>query len=595
MNPTTVATPIPQPTSRRRPVIVELFRKRRLAAAALVFLLLLVAVAVLAPVVAPYSPFAGNVTDALQGPSAAHLLGTDQVGRDVLSRLIWGARPTLLSAVQATVVALAVGVTLGIIAGFVGGAVNGVIVGFSDVIMSMPGMVILLIMLSIFRTHLDFAMFAFGILLAGPLTRIIRASTLAVRNELFVDAARAAGLSTPRILARHVLPRISGQVLVQSAMLTSMAILLSTGVAFLGFGVQAPNPSWGSMIAEGASVLGTTPRLLLIAGIAVSVTIIACGVLGDGLRDVVFETWSGARAPYRRRRPAVVAKAAPAAAAGTAPRSAALLALDSLRVAYSTPNGDSEVVHGIALHVDPGEVVGLVGESGSGKSATVKAVLGTLRGGRVTEGTIVFEGEDITAIDTFSPRDRRRLRIATVSQDPHLSLDPCWRVGSQLVESVRTHHPEMSAREARRTALELLTAVKLRHPEAVAKRYPHELSGGMAQRVAIARALAGSPKLLVADEPTTALDVTVQADILDLLRSMRDRFGMSVLIITHDWGVVSDICERAYVMRNGAIAECDSVLNLVEQPSTEYTKQLLDSLPSALLARAGRSSERAAS
>ncbi|WP_427925080.1 dipeptide/oligopeptide/nickel ABC transporter permease/ATP-binding protein [Streptomyces sp. cg40] len=554
------------------------------ALASLVYLVLLVLAALLAPWLPLQSPTTGELTAARQGPSAAHWLGTDQIGRDTLSRLIHGARPSLLYASEAVLVALVLGVLLGVLAGFLGGRVDRMLGAVTDVVMAMPGMVILLVVLAVFGNHVDLAMLTMGLMLCAPFTRVVRAATLSIRQETFIDAARVAGLSTGQIMLRHILPRIRGVVLVQGALLSGMALLMTTGVAYLGFGTQPPHPSWGLMIGDGAQIMGSAPALITASGTAIGLTVIACGLLGDGLRDVFTEQWSGVRVPYGpppRKRPAAPAGPAPQPATDTP-----VLSVQDLSVAYDTPGGEQTVVHQANLHVREGETLGVVGESGSGKTALARAVLGILQGGRTTGGRVLLDGEDITGIAGFSPARRRALRIGHIFQEPHASLDPAWRVGDLIAEALRHHHGHDRA-TARREAVDLLAQVRLRDPEAVARRYPHQLSGGMAQRVAIARALACRPRLLVADEPTTALDVTVQADILDLLRGIQARTGMAILLITHDWGVVADLCDRAAVVRHGGIVEQGPVTRLYADPRHEYTRALLAANPARLHAERG--------
>jgi peptide/nickel transport system permease protein len=558
-----------------------------LALAALVYLVLLVAAALLAPVLPIQSPTAGQLTAVRQGPSWAHWLGTDQIGRDTLSRLIWGARPTLLYTAEAVTVALAVGLLLGATAGFVRGRADDAIIAVSDVVMAMPGMVMLLVVLTIFATHMDYAMIALGLLLFAPFMRVIRAATLAIRRELYIDAAQVAGLSTWKIMLRHILPRIRGVVLVQGALLTGMALLLSTGVAYLGFGTQPPNPSWGLMIGDGAQIMGSSPSLIIAAGSAIGLTVIACGLLGDGLRDLAAERWAGG-AGRRPKRPQAAAPAEHLTALSAGPTAPdAILTVHGLCVCFAAAGGDRIAVRDVSLHVSAGETLGIVGESGSGKTSIARAVLGILPGGHITGGHIVVNGQDITGIARFSPDARAALRIGYIAQEPHASLDPAWRVGSLVAESIRRHRG-LSRRAAWQAAIELFSQVQLDDPAAVAHKYPHELSGGMAQRVAIARALTCRPRLLVADEPTTALDVTVQAGILDLLRSLQASTGMALLLITHDWGVVADICDRAVVLRGGQIIESATVTALYATPKHEYTRTLLAANPALMVSERER-------
>jgi ABC-type dipeptide/oligopeptide/nickel transport system ATPase component len=256
----------------------------------------------------------------------------------------------------------------------------------------------------------------------------------------------------------------------------------------------------------------------------------------------------------------------------------ALLSVQNLKVAYGTGAGQKEVVHGVSLHVAPGEVLGLVGESGSGKTQTAFSILGLLpEGGAVSAGSILFDGKELT---TLGPKERTALRgtdIAYIPQEPMSNLDPSFRIGHQLTVPMRTKLG-LSKAEARERALELLAKVGIADPEKTFKSYPHEVSGGMAQRVLIAGAVSCNPRLLIADEPTTALDVTVQAEVLDLLRDLQRETGMAVVLVTHNFGVVADICDRVAVMQSGRLVEVDTVEKILTTPADAYTQKLLDSM-----------------
>jgi peptide/nickel transport system permease protein len=248
-------------------------------------------------------------------------------------------------------------------------------------------------------------------------------------------------------------------------------------------------------------------------------------------------------------------------------------------MSVTLPRGDDEVciVDDVSFQVQPGEALGIVGESGCGKSMTISAVLRVLPlGAHISARSITFKGVELTSLNERELNAYRGSGIAYISQEPISSLNPAYTVGHQLVEAVRLHQ-EIGKPEARRIARELMTRVRLPDPDVVARKYPHELSGGMAQRIAIARALAGEPELLIADEPTTALDVSVQSEILDLLRDLRDQTGMALILVTHDWGVVADACDRAMVMYAGEVVETADVRSLVRAPAHPYTQALLKS------------------
>jgi peptide/nickel transport system permease protein len=408
---------------------------------------------------------------------------------------------------------------------------------------------------------------ALGLIGCPGLLRIVRGSTLAIRDELYVKAARLSGLGTPAILRRHVLPRISGPIIVQTSLFCATALIAESGLSFLGLTrPETRGPSWGNMVAEASNAMSQDSWLLVPTGGALVVTVVAFGVVGDAVRDATMGRVVSAAPMFRRR---------PRRRAAPVEPSRAALSVQALTVAV----GGVTVVRDVEFEVAVGEVVAVVGESGCGKTITAKAVLGLLpAGGEVAAGSIVFDGTDLTAL---REKDLNRVRgagIAFISQDPAGSLDPTFTVGSQLREVIRRHHPQ-ARRQARVEAERLLRLVRLPDPVDVLRRRPGQLSGGMAQRVCIAMALAAKPKVLIADEPTTALDVTVQAEILALLHDLQRRLGMAIVLITHDWGVVADVCDRAVVMYAGEVVETATVDELYVHPRHPYTAALLAANP----------------
>jgi peptide/nickel transport system permease protein len=564
----------------RAPQFVRRLAARPLAVISLAFLVLVVVASVAAPLLAPYDPTATDMLHVLSRPTSQHLLGTDTLGRDVLSRVLYGGRVTLLGAVVAVTVFLIVGIPLGIVAGYAGGWFDRFITRLADVALAVPAIIILLVVLSIFGGNETAAMVTLGCLGAPALMRVIRGATLAVRQDLYVAAARIAGLSHPQILRRHILPRVTGPVIVQASLFAASALLVETGLGYLGLGVQPPTPSWGGMVAEASTQIEQQAWLLVPSGVTIGLTILALGLLGDAVRDATSERWTSTTAPGRTVS-GEQAQLIPDARPGTAPNPVALLSVRNLSIAFPAPHGLTPVTLDVGFDIYPGETVGIVGESGSGKTATALALLGLLpAGGQIRTGQIVFAGEDLVTLPPRALRKKRGKEIAFISQEPIVSLDPAFTVESQIAELVR-QHDHVSRAAARARSVELLRLVNLPSPERVAKRYPHELSGGMAQRVAIAMALAGRPKLLIADEPTTALDVTVQAEILDLLRCLQRDTGMAILLVTHDWGVVADLCHRAVVMYAGQVVEYAPVRTLFRRYLHPYTEGLLHSDPHA--------------
>ncbi|MCD7436649.1 dipeptide/oligopeptide/nickel ABC transporter permease/ATP-binding protein [Streptomyces lincolnensis] len=531
---------------------------------------------IFAPLLAPHPPLAQDLLHTLSGPSANHPLGTDALGRDVLSRLLYGGRPTLIGVGLAVLVYAFFGMSLGMLAGYLRGWTDRVIVAVLDVMLSVPAVIITLAVLAIFYQSNAAAMLTIGFFASAGLARIIRSSCIALREELFVDAARVSGLGPARIMARHILPRLTGQLLVPVFLFSGNALAIQTGLGFLGLATPAPAPSWGGMVGDAAQIMQQDPYLLFVSGGLIGLMSLSFGLVGDGLRDLEQDRRQATGGRLRRPVPAT----APENAAK--PSDGAVLAVRDYSIAFATAHGPRTVVDSISFSVRPGEIFGLVGESGSGKTVTGLSLLGLLPpNGAVTSGAAWLAD---TRLSGLPERELQRIRgseIALVSQEPMLALDPYFTIGSQLAEVIRRTAAVSGRKDAVRERIrELLTSVHLRDPDDVARRHPHELSGGMLQRIVIAMALAGSPKVLIADEPTTALDVTVQAGILDLLRSLRDEHGMAIILITHDLGVVADTCDRAIVMEQGRIVEEGSVEDIFYRPRHAYTKKLIESTPS---------------
>jgi peptide/nickel transport system permease protein len=550
---------------------------RPLAWVAVIWLAVMLGLGLFANHVAPFDPLDQDLLAIKQLPSVEHWLGTDEIGRDVASRVLHGALPTFVGVMQALLVAGLLGVGFGTAAGYFGGPIDAAVGRTTDLLQALPTIVIMLAVLTVFDRSMLAAMVTYGVIASAGIARVVRSATLAVRHELYIEAARISGLSDAAIIVRHVLPRITGPVIVQLSLTAAVAVIVQTGVSFLGLGVPPPAPTWGGAIFEAAASMNDFPWLLVPSGAVVALTILAFGLLGDAMRDAAVEAWAR---PVQRG----VARLAGnlrrlEAAFGDAP-AGALLSVRGLEIVAGDGVGERRLVHAVAFDLMPGETLGLVGESGSGKTLTILALMGLLPPGtRIASGALRLEGTLIDMSDETALRALRGKRFAMIFQEPMAALDPCFTIGHQLTEVIRRHAPDTRRAVARARAVELLRRVKIESADDVARRYPHQVSGGMAQRVGIARALATTPKVLFADEPTTALDVTVQADILELLRGLRETAGMSVVFVTHDWGVVADICDRAMVLFRGSVLETAAIDEIFDNPRHPYTAALLRANP----------------
>lgn len=524
--------------------------------------------AIFAPQIAPFPADELQIFKINAPPGDGYLLGGDGSGRDIFSRLVYGARNTLTGALIAISVAASIGVTSGLFAGYFGGRREVVMSWISDGLMALPSLIVLLAFYQSLGSSIQISMVIFGVMLAPGFYRLTRNLVNGVKHELYVDAARVSGLSDLRIIVRHILLVIRAPVIIQVSIVAGVSIVIQAGLEFLGLGDPAV-PTWGGMLQDAFANMFVVPTAILWPGLAISVTVASFVLLANAIRDRLQQ---GNRVAKAAALPAPVA----APAAGSAPSDKnVLLDVRDLVVGYPSANGWTEVVKGVSLQLRRGEVLGLVGESGSGKTQTAFAVLGLLStGGRILSGSIWFDGRDIANLPEEEMRKLRGKRIAYVPQEPMSNLDPAFRIGYQLTEPMVTVLG-VSRGEAKARALKLLARVGMPNPQRTFNAYPHQISGGMAQRVLIARAISCNPDLLIADEPTTALDVTVQAEVLELLRDLQAEMNMSVVLVTHNFGVVADICHRVSVMKDGRVVETSDVTSLFANPQHDYTKMLL--------------------
>jgi ABC-type dipeptide/oligopeptide/nickel transport system ATPase component/ABC-type dipeptide/oligopeptide/nickel transport system permease subunit len=575
----------------RSTVLKRLF-KNPLGIIAVVILLAMAFMAVFADVLAPFDENFANIAKTLAAPDEVNILGTDSSGRDVWSRLLFGAQLTLSSALLCAAVAIAIGLPAGLVAGYYAGKFEAVSNWIVSILMSLPGLIVLLTIRAAFGPSVWIAMIAFGVLISPSYFRLTRSAVQSVRNELYVDAARVSGLSDLRIITRHIFSVVRAPIIIQTAAIAGVAIAIQSGLEFLGLGDPA-KATWGVMLSEGFKNVYLTPTLLFWPAFAMALTIGALVLLGNAIRDALED---GEKIKHRRKVQAKSTTAAPAAGAAAtraARKTAAavesgtehhLVKVTNLGVGYPQADGTiKKVVDDVSFHVDRGEILGIVGESGSGKSQTAFSILGLLPDtARIVGGAIQFDGNYTVApgeekVSQERLSKLRGKRISYIPQEPMSNLDPAFTIGYQLVTPM-VRVLGISKAEATTRAMKLLSDVGIVSPDRTFKAYPHEVSGGMAQRVLIAGAISCEPDLIIADEPTTALDVTVQADVLDLIRDLQRRLGVGVILVTHNFGVVADLCDRVVVMQNGRLVEEGAVREILREPKERYTQTLLASM-----------------
>ncbi|MCX5057232.1 MULTISPECIES: dipeptide/oligopeptide/nickel ABC transporter permease/ATP-binding protein [unclassified Streptomyces] len=559
-----------------------------LSKVAVCFLAVVVLMALLAPLLAPHDPLDQQTpADGTGHPSAAHWMGQDSLGRDILSRLMYGARWSLAIGLGATALALVVGALVGAVAATSRKALDETLMRCLDVVMAFPGIALAAVLVAVFGGGITVLICAIAFLFMPPVARVVRANVLDQYGEDYVTAERVIGARTPHIVLKHVAVNCAAPVLVFCTVQVAEAIVFEASLSFIGAGVRPPDPSWGSVIADGKDMVLTGGWWATVfPGLLILVTVLSLNILAEGVSDA----WAAPSAREIDVRAHDDRLAAPepgsgevlqlpgltAAAARLRSRARALphggqpvLAVENLAIGFEARHGGVDIVDGISFEVRPGEVLGLVGESGCGKSLTALAVMGLEPKGARIRGQVRFGGRDLLAEPMRVRRGLLGHEMAMIYQDALSSLNPAMTIRAQLKQVVR--------RGGRRSPAELLTMVGL-DPDRTLRSYPHELSGGQRQRVLIAMALSRDPKLIVADEPTTALDVTVQAQVMELLLRLREELGFALILVSHDLALVADVTDRVVVMYGGQIVETGVTADLVEAPAHHYTRGLLGSV-----------------
>ena len=557
-------------------ITLKLILRNHLAAVGGAVLLMIILIVLLAPLLPIADPDITDPANRLKRPFAeGALMGTDHLGRDLLSRLVWGTRLSLTVGIAAAVLAAIIGSSIGIAAGFYGGRTDGIIMRGIDMLMAFPYILLALGIVAVLGPGLINALYAVAIVNIPFFARNIRGVTVNIAHREFVDAARLSGMGRLRIIVSEVLPNVLPIIAIAMSTTIGWMILETAGLSFLGLGSQPPQADLGSMLGEGRKLLINAPHVSIVPGVMIFLIVMSVNLFGDGVRDALDPRLrSGALS-----RPAAATRLQRSAVPEKQPNDA-LLHVDDLHTEFQVGARTYHAVGGVSFQVAPGECLGLVGESGSGKSVTALSLLSLVASppGVITGGAVRFQGEDTLSMTGEALRRVRGDRIAYVFQDPLATLHPLYRIGDQIVEAIRSHR-KIPRQQAWDHAVSLLEQVRIPNAAARARAHPHELSGGMRQRVGIALALANDPDLVIADEPTTALDVTVQAQVLALLDELRRQRNMALVFITHDFGVVAQLCDRVAVMYAGRIVESGPTAEVLAKPYHPYTRRLIDCVP----------------
>ncbi len=556
----------------------------------IVVLVLVALVAICANFLAPHSPF--EIFKSRQAPNGEFLFGTDEKGRDILSRMMFGARYSLAIGFGATLLALVGGCIIGSVAAVSRKWISEVIMRIMDVVMSFPGIALAAVFVSVFGNSVPSIVLAIGFIYIPQVTRIVRANVVAEYGEDYVRAVVVSGAKAPWILVKHVMRNCIAPILVYVIVLVADAIILEASLSFISAGIQEPTPTWGNILSDARSgVLAGRCWQALFPGLAIMTTVLCLNIFSEGITDAMVAAPNapieddGKHARKQDRLLFDPVEAYKQQAASLDRSLTALAAVEARRDDRHKPDydvqpvlevkdlcikfprhGDVNVVDHVNYAVRPGQTMGLVGESGCGKSITALTIMGLIDSRAQISGEVLYQGKNLLEMDDAERNALRGHDIAMIYQDALSALNPSMLIKNQM--------KQLTDRGGTRSAEELLELVGL-DPARTLESYPHELSGGQRQRVLIAMALTRDPKVIIADEPTTALDVTVQKQVIKLLNDLQAKLGFAMIFVSHDLALVAEVANYITVMYAGQVVEQAPTIELLMHPTHEYTRGLL--------------------